>query len=198
MPDDVQSTIFGQTPLPEDFRKDLIPKHILLLKELNELEAENISRAVQKYLFGKRKKWNLTTPSTILKIHKDMFSDVWTWAGRFRHIDLNLGRPKAMVAQEVKQLCDDLKYWIDRKTYETTEIAVRFHYRLVTIHPFVNGNGRLSRICANVIIQQCGEIPLTWGGADLNHEGTARKKYIEALKEADRGDLKKLILFARS
>lgn len=72
---------------------------------------------------------------------------------------------------DVKLLCDDLKYWIENKTYDSTEIAVRFHHRLVSVHPYINGNGRHSRLVADVLIRQFGEKELTWGSEDLSKEG---------------------------
>lgn len=66
----ITDTIFGQTPLPEDWKNDLIPSHISLLSELNEFESQNVEKAVQKYLFGK-KKFDLTHPEVINRLHLD-------------------------------------------------------------------------------------------------------------------------------
>lgn len=193
----ITDTVFGQTPLPEDYRADLIPSHIETLQELNQLEGLNISKAVKKYLFGK-KDWKIERPEVLNQIHKAMFDDVWKWAGKYRDRDLNIGRPKAMIAQEVKVLCDDLNYWIEKKTYSPIEIAVRFHHRLVHIHPYINGNGRHARLVADILVRQFGEKELTWGGGDLVGDGTVRKKYIEALKMADMGEYETLIKFSHS
>src|ERR1700676_3901275 len=49
------------------------------------------------------------------------------------------------------------------------ELAVRFHHRLVSIHPFANGNGRHARLTADVLALRQDRPVFTWGGADLVH-----------------------------
>ena len=77
----------------------------------------------------------------------------------------------------------------------SVEIAVRLHHRLVLIHPFPNGNGRISRLMADLLMQQLGEPRLYWGDASLNDITDLRKKYIDALHAADSGDYTELIKF---
>jgi fido (protein-threonine AMPylation protein) len=68
---------------------------------------------------------------------------------------------------------------------------------LVSVHPFPNGNGRWSRLAADTLITQLGGARFTWGGANLQAAGDARKRYIDALQAADKHDLEPLIRFAR-
>ena len=93
---------------------------------------------------------------------------------------------------------DDVKYWIDHQSYSADEIAVRFHHRLVFIHPFPNGNGRMSRQAADMLIQSLGGEKLPWGRGDLRSANETRRAYIDALRQADQHDFTALILFARS
>lgn len=77
------------------------------------------------------------------------------------------------------------------------EIAVRFHHRLVQIHPFPNGNGRVSRLMADLVLQKLeGKSPY-WGNTDLVNVSEIRSKYIEALRKADAGDYAELIQFTK-
>ena len=92
---------------------------------------------------------------------------------------------------------DDVKFWIENKTYPEKEIAIRFHHRLVQIHPFPNGNGRISRIMADLIMQSFGLKILDWGSGNLTEISELRTKYISALQEADRGDYALLINFVK-
>jgi Fic family protein len=72
---------------------------------------------------------------------------------------------------------------------------VRFHHRLVRIHPFPNGNGRISRLMADLlIVAQSGE-RFTWGRSLRGDEN--RKRYLAALRAADDGDCAPLVVFAR-
>jgi len=104
-----------------------------------------------------------------------------------------------MVAIELANLCADCSSWIEFQTYSNDEIAVRFHHRLVHIHPFANGNGRHTRLMADVILKQLlGEEPFTWGKSDLVAQGDKRRQYINALKTADAHDYSELMEFVRS
>ena len=97
-----------------------------------------------------------------------MFNEVWGWAGNFRKTDKNIGVDKFIIPQELRKLIDDCKYWIENKTYPDDEIAIRFKHRLVKIHPFPNGNGRHSRICADILISKGLKKEIfSWGGKKL-------------------------------
>ncbi|MEO5644670.1 MAG: Fic family protein [Bacteroidia bacterium] len=65
----------------------------------------------------------------------------------------NLGIKWITISTELKSLLDDTLYWIENKTHSPDEIAIRFKHRLVAIHCFPNGNGRHSRIMADIIIE---------------------------------------------
>src|ERR1700719_3140890 len=183
------------TPLTPAERQDLIPTHITLRSELNELEQKNIAAAVR-WAFGRRK---VATRESFLKsLHRRMFDQVWRWAGKHRTTERNLGVKSHLIEIELRNALDDARYWIEHKSYPDDEIAVRFHHRLVSVHPFPNGNGRWSRFAADVLITQLGGKRFTWGGSDLRAANSARDIYIAALKAADNHDLGPLIAFARS
>jgi len=124
-----------------------------------------------------------------------MFCDVWNWAGAFRITERNIGVAPFQIAIKLQALFEDTKFWIENKTYSPLEIAVRFHHRLVAIHPFPNGNGRISRIMADLLMQIQKEKPLYWGSSSLINISEERSRYIEALRKADAGDYTDLISF---
>lgn len=191
--------IDGQTPIDEDEKGDLIPS-LITREDLDRWEQENILEA-REWLMKKStlSKINIFTESFILDLHKRMFCHVWKWAGKFRKSNKNIGVEHYDVPVQLRHLLDDAKYWLENKTYSTTELAVIFHYRLVKIHPFPNGNGRHARLVADAIIAKHGGKPLTWGGNfDLTKPDSIRKRYIKALHKADEGDYKPLIKFATS
>jgi Fic-DOC domain mobile mystery protein B len=127
-----------------------------------------------------------------------MFNRVWRWAGKFRTTERNLGVKPYEIEPQLRHAIHDARYWVENKSYLPDEIAVRFHHRLVSVHPFPNGNGRWSRFAADTLITQLGEKRFTWGSTNLQAKGTARDSYIKALKAADNHDLGPLIKFARS
>jgi Fic-DOC domain mobile mystery protein B len=126
-----------------------------------------------------------------------MLGDVWRWAGKFRKSERNLGIAFYEIPVNLRQLLNDTKAWIEYKTYSPDEIAVRFHHRLVQIHPFPNGNGRHARLMADLLVMRLGGERFSWGSANLQDAGAVRRCYIAALQAADDHDIRPLLAFAR-
>ena len=183
------------TPLTPAERDELIPTHITLRSELNELEQKNIAIADT---WASSRKHYIFRERFLKGLHRRMFSHVWRWAGKFRATKRNLGVKPHLIETELRKAIDDARYWVENKTYLPDELAVQFHHRLVSVHPFPNGNGRWSRLVADTLIVRLGGSRFTWGGADLRAAGEARDNYIAALKAADNYDLEPLIKFGRS
>ena len=179
---------------PEEIR-DLIPAHIAYRSELNEAEQGNIARA-QEWALGPRRR-DLLSEKFAGALHRRMLGDVWRWAGRFRTSQRNMGIDYWLIPTELRKLLDDTKAWIEFKTYPADEIAVRFHHRLVLIHPFPNGNGRHARLMADLLIMRLGGERFSWGRESLRDPGVARQQYIAALRAADNHDIAPLLAFAR-
>lgn len=186
----------ANTPLTDEEREQLIPAYITLRHELNEAEQISIGQALR--WATARKKRDVLDQNFLRQLHKRMFGDVWRWAGQYRTSARNIGVDAYRITMDVHQAIDDACYWIEHKTYPPDEIAVRFSYRLVAIHPFLNGNGRVSRLVGDLLAQQLEQEPFTWGRANLVDAGETRARYIEALRAADNHDIKPLLLFARS
>ena len=184
------------TPLTSEERRDLIPSHIAYRSELNAAELDNIARGRAWALIFRRRE--ILREHFILDLHRRMLGDVWKWAGRYRVNERNLGIAPWRIATEIRILLDDARIWIDRRVYEPDEIAVRFHHRLVAIHPFPNGNGRHARLMADVMMAKSGREPLSWGSGSLVPSGDLRLRYISALRAADGHDIRPLLAFARS
>lgn len=185
----------GQTPLNADELRGLISP-ITTHGELNELEQLNII-AAEGALFTRRPPAKLLSEMYILRVHKRMFGDVWKWAGKFRVSDKNIGCPWPNVPNELRALLDDVRFWIEAKSYPSDEIGVRFHHRLVAIHLFSNGNGRHARMMADLLAVHLGLPRFSWGFANLDNAGDVRRRYIQALRAADDHDIAPLLTFAR-
>ncbi|RNL54746.1 mobile mystery protein B [Pedobacter jejuensis] len=191
----------GQTPLDEDEKDGLLIPAITTRGELDEIEQRNIEEAIR-WTIERRKKFTaseILTEPFICELHKRMLAGVWQWAGAFRDSNKNIGVDKYQVATELRMLLGDCNYWLENNTFSPDEIAVRFKHRIVSIHCFANGNGRHSRLIADIIIEKIlgGEV-FTWGGNNLLSTGEFRAKYLSALREADKGNYDTLIQFARS
>jgi len=164
------------------------------MKEIYLYEAKNITKATLKYLSAKPdKKLAPFTYEWFLTLHKDMFADVWDWAGKTRTVELSIGVKAYLVSTEIKKLVDDLEFWEKNKSFDVIEIASRLHHRAVQIHPFLNGNGRWSRMLANIYLKQNNLEATKWNENQLSKENPHRDDYIIALKKADNGDYTSLI-----
>jgi Fic family protein len=71
------------------------------------------------------------------------------------------------------------------------------HHRAVSIHPFVNGNGRWARMLANIWLQLHGHRPTEWPDETIGAESKVRKEYLSAIRRADQGDLEPLTTLHR-
>jgi Fic-DOC domain mobile mystery protein B len=189
----------GQTPLDEEEKESLKIKSITTQGELDEFEQLNIEKAVEWTIRANLKREKILTEKFIKDLHKKMYGDVWKWAGEFRRTEKNIGIPWTKIGLELKNLLDDTKYWIENKTFSPEEIAIRFKHRIVSIHCFPNGNGRHSRMMADIIIESIfGKDLFSWHQSNMVKANEIRKAYIDALKKADNGNIEPLIEFAKN
>lgn len=191
---DSTKSIDDATPFGDVSGLKLPNDKLYTLTEIYEKEAQNIANATIKYLSAPpSKKEAPFSYSWMMDLHNEMFGDVWDWAGKLRKIELSIGIKAYLVPMELKKLCDDIAYWDKNKTFDIFETATRIHHRAVQIHPFANGNGRWSRMLANIYLRQNGKMPVRWQEDLLAKENPKRSEYIEALKKADNSEYKDLI-----
>ncbi len=181
----------GETPI--DDISGLKLTGITTRGQLSVAEAENILKATVKYLFGKLSR--RAAPFHLrwcLRLHSEMFGEVWMWAGKPRRCDLNIGVAWHQVEIELHSMLEDLAYreehWPD-----VLEQAVYLHHRAVQIHPFLNGNGRWSRMLANIWLR-LHDRPITeWPEQTIGDVSPVRSEYLDAIKLADNGEMGPLI-----
>ena len=187
----------GQTPLdPDEAEGLLVP--ILNRDGLNAVEAANIAEAVRWLAVRRSRNIDSVLSERFLReLHRRMFGQVWVWAGGFRRSDKNLGCPWFEVPIRLRALLDDGEAWV-AAGMDADEGAVRFSHRLVSIHPWANGNGRHSRLVGDQLARALGRPVFAWGGApDSSAAGDVRDRYLDALRRADAGDIGPLVAFAR-
>jgi Fic-DOC domain mobile mystery protein B len=189
----------GQTPLDEDEKEGLLIKSITTRSDLDEFEQLNIEKAVEWTLGKNLSVEKILTVEFIKDLHKRMFGDVWKWAGEYRRTNKNIGVDKYDIAVNLIDLLRDTNLWVKDKVFDEDQIAVRFSHRIVKIHLFPNGNGRHSRLIADILISQgFGKKEFTWGQSNLTEKGNEREKYLSALRLADDNQYSELIKFAGS
>lgn len=200
----IHETQFGETPIDEDDRGYLSAEfsHIRTRDEQNQAEAENIGLGLE--WLDEQADLDIAaflTQSFLRELHRAMFGRVWTWAGKPRVRETTIGIDPAHITERWEHLLGDVRYWVEHETYSQDEICIRLHHRQVAIHPFTNGNGRHARVTANKLavllgLSEAGENRYTWGISALNAQEADRRAYLNALREADRGDYGKLVALA--
>jgi Fic family protein len=88
------------------------------------------------------------------------------------------------VPDEMEKIVDFIKQ--NRNTCHPVALAAKVHHRLVAIHPFDDGNGRVSRLVMNLIVMRAGYPPIV-----IKNE--TREEYYLALSKADNGDFQQLL-----
>ncbi|MFZ1135594.1 MAG: mobile mystery protein B [Candidatus Korobacteraceae bacterium] len=191
------TTSDGNTPLSPEEVADLIPS-LATKEELNEWERENILLARAWAIKNRTSAIEMISDEYIRKLHQKMFDETWKWAGQYRKTEKNIGVPVHEIRERLGVLCGDARFWIDNTTFSPDEMAIRFHHRLVFIHPFPNGNGRHGRLIADVLVMRLGAAAFSWGSKDLVKPSEARDEYLKALRAADHDDIQPLVKFSRS
>lgn len=184
----------GQTPIDEDERNALIPFWVTNNQQLNLIEQENVNKAIGFFSKKRISHEKILQLSFVKKLHKKMFGDVWKWAGVFRKTEKNIGVLKTQIQANTYNLLQNVNYWIENDIFDVDELTIRCKHMLVSIHPFPNGNGRHSRLYADLLIESLGGEVFSWG---INQE-SARENYLSSLREADKGDYHSLLKFARN
>ena len=187
------------TPLVPAERDGLKLTWITTRADLNAAEQDNIDAGAA-WAFRSRRA-NILTFAFSIALHRQMFGQVWDWAGHYRTTERNIGIAPYRIGTETAQLFDDAAFWVANETYEPDELAVSLHHRLVFVHPFPNGNGRHARMMADLLIRRLGAPPFSWGSnrddGVIHDIGELRKRYVSALRAADGNDYEPLIAFAR-
>jgi len=181
----------GETPI-DDISGLRLPG-VRTRSQCNHAEAENIAKAAVKYLAAPPSaRVAPFTDAWMMRLHREMFGDVWKWAGALRRGEKNLGSPPALIAQQLHALAQDVEFWSDPIVDPAATVA-RLHHRAVSIHPFENGNGRWARMLAAIWLRRHRLPALHWPEPDTGIVSPIRDEYLAALRHADGGDESLLI-----
>lgn len=162
-------------------------KSIKTRRQLYETEFESILRVTEKYLLSKPSlKLAPFTFSWLLELHREMLGSIWSWAGKIRTTQKNIGVSPTIVTAELGVIAIEA----EKRHFEPEELvistAAEFHHRAVWVHPFEDGNGRWARLLANIWLMQHDQPATIWPALDLRDtESPIRAEYIAAMKQAD-------------
>ncbi len=182
---------YGETLLTEEELGALTPQardllgHPLRKADLYDLE-QGIQQQVADNLVGQvfegaLSTLDLLTDHFVRELHRLLYGQVWTWGGRHRVRETNLGMAPERIAVEMRNAMDDLRFRWEHGGLAPRPLGVEVHAALVRIHPFVDGNGRVTRLMADLVFlsAQNGDALLAY---DWDVE---RRRYIEVLREYD-------------
>lgn len=158
------------------------------LREIN--EAKNHIQAIK---FLESYKGDLNE-LFILKLHSIILKDISeNFAGRYRENPVRIFKSDVRFPNStiVPQLVKNLVYWykLNKSKLHPFEIAIVFSMKFVSIHPFVDGNGRISRLIMNFLLKKKG---YPW----INMYMRQRSEYLKAVRKANGEQYKPILEFS--
>lgn len=185
---------YGETPLDADEADALtIAARELLGVDPSRADVYDVEEAISdevgfalaaEVLDGGLELSELLTDGFTRELHRRLYGDVWTWAGVYRLTEKSVGVDPIQIAVELRQSLDNIAYrWEHTDDWTARELGIAVHAEVVRIHPFVDGNGRATRLLANLVFfaaQESADTLLTY---DWDVE---KRAYIDLLREYDR------------
>ena len=142
------------------------------------VEAVNHAKAFE-LIKELAKKKQIIDNNVILQIHKCILSGIDDAnAGCYRRVPVRISGSRTVLPNPMKvpDLMEQFNCWLITTDEDVVYKAINAHYRLVTIHPFKDGNGRTARLLMNLILMQAGFTPTIIRKID-------RKRYLDALEK---------------
>jgi fido (protein-threonine AMPylation protein) len=183
---------YGETPVPDDELAWLLPDIRDLLGEPvtkaaiydleQALQAQTTEQLTSRVLAGSLPLDELLSDHFVRELHKKIYGDVWAWAGRFRKLELNIGVSPSQIAMDLRNSLDTIRWrWEQTDDWSPRVLGIAVHADTVRIHPFTDGNGRTTRLLADLVFiaAQAGEELEQY---DWNID---KRRYIGLLREYD-------------
>jgi len=153
-------------------------------KTLTELqEAVNHAQAWDLVRNLTEEKTKPISENDILNIHQKILEKIDdSSAGRYRTVAVRIAGSRVVLPNPLKipDLMKELVEWLSEVGVNPLKLAADAHYKLVSIHPFVDGNGRTARLLLNLILMRAGYPPAVIRKEDRN-------KYIDSLEKTQLG-----------
>jgi cell filamentation protein len=163
-------------------------KNLLSIKrkrEMDRIEAREHLRALEELveIYDEKHKF---TASDVCQIHKIWLGSIYSWAGKYRLINLSKGNFPFAPAREIPRLMNEFEEGPLREHTpchfgsegKTAEVLAVVHTELMLIHPFREGNGRVGRMLSVLMSLQAGLPPLDFRGI----LGKSRQEYFSAVQ----------------
>lgn len=143
--------------------------------DMNDLELELLAQLYGELLLNELPDQGITIEN-LRTWHRQWLGNVYAWAGQIRTVTMSKdGFPFAAVPQIPRLLTEFEEQYLSRWTpcnaltgTDLVEAIAVTHVEFIVIHPFREGNGRLSRLLADVMAAQASREPLDYGSWDAN------------------------------
>ena len=182
---------YGETPLDFDELDALHPEIRKVLgdpvtkAEVYDLEqaiqGEVAAKLVSAAVDGSLAPADLLDDHFLRELHGRLYGEIWVWAGVFRKRELNLGVAPEKISVDLRASLDNIRYRWAQGHWSARELGIVAHTEVVRIHPFVDGNGRTSRLLADLVfVAAQGSDPIELYAWQLD-----KGRYIGLLREYD-------------
>ncbi|MDZ7884144.1 MAG: Fic family protein [Mycobacterium sp.] len=182
---------YGETPLPHDELSALSPGVVAILgKPITKAAVYDLEQGIQDQVSeelltaaieGSLLLDELLSDHFVRDLHARLYGDIWVWAGRWRQHEVNIGIAPEQIAVELRSCLDTIRYrWEHTDDWTARTLGIAAHAETVRIHPFIDGNGRTTRLFADLVYiaaQDCAEWQYDW---DVD-----KQRYIELLRGFD-------------
>lgn len=138
------------------------------------------------------------TAEDIRNIHYLWLGDVYPMAGRYRNVNLSKNNFPFAAPKQIEKLMDQLeqKFLTNFSPCHFSNLSDlanalgKVHIEFILIHPFREGNGRVSRLLADLMAIQSKQPPLNYKSIDQTEFHDGFERYILAIHAGHRGDYK--------
>lgn len=184
---------YGETPLDPDEADALTPDaRELLGDDPSRADVYDLEQAVSdevsldlaaRVIEGRLELRELMTDGFLRELHRRLYGDIWTWAGVYRLTEKSVGIDPAHIAVELRQSFDNIRYrWEHTDDWTARQLGIAAHADAVRIHPFVDGNGRTTRLLADLVYFAAQDSTETLRTYDW---GIAKRPYVDLLRQYD-------------
>ncbi|WP_182050105.1 Fic family protein [Changpingibacter yushuensis] len=184
---------YGETPITPDEASALTARAREIfgdqpnkadLFEVEQAIADEVSIALQSQIVeGQLVLKDLLGDAFLRALHAKLYGDLWTWAGIYRHRELSIGIDPAYIATEMRASLQNIEYrWDHTSDWTARELGIAVHAETVRIHGFVDGNGRVTRLLADLVFLAAQEMDSLFESYDWEVD---KKQYIALLKQYD-------------
>ena len=153
---------YGETPVDPDDLAALTPTALEILgnqptrASLYDLEQQVLvdvgSELLGQIAEGDLELDEVLTDYFLRDLHERLYGDFWTWAGAYRRRELSIGVAPEAIASELRVSLDNLAYrWANAHDLTPRILGMAVHADTVRVHPFTDGNGRTTRLFADLV-----------------------------------------------